>query len=462
MSIELPKERSAFLWGPRKVGKTTWLLENYPDAQYVDLRKTDTLASYASRPALLRERWQAGLTIIDEIQKAPRLLDEVHWLIENRGAQFILTGSSARKLRRGDANLLGGRAWRYELGPLSWMEVDDFELEDVFVRGLVAPHFTSPDPKMDLRAYVADYLREEIIEEARVRDAPAFSEFLRVAGITNGELLNYTNVARDTGVSAKVIRTYYEILEDTLLGFRLRPWTRSESRRLTTTDRFYLFDFGVANHLARRRPAPGTPEFGRSFEHYILTELLAYKRYRALDMDIRYWRSASGIEVDFVLGDMDVVVEAKATRNVVRGHLRGLRTMVAEHKLERVFVVSLDPERRVLDDGIVILPWRDFVRSLWKNEIYQARTRELERQNRFLGLRTRFLASFSSLIETLERICLTLNGVPLFDSMASGLAPSFSILCAECPNPHPTLREGFGIPGRTCPTDSLHDPCGIT
>jgi uncharacterized protein len=226
LAIDLPPKRSAFLWGPRKAGKTFWLRQTYPQHVRIDLLQTDVFGEYAARPALLRERYQdhQEMVVIDEVQMVPELLNEVHWLIENRGLSFLMTGSSARKVRRRHANLLGGRAWRYTMHPLTLLETEGFNLEAVMVSGLLPPHFLSPDPIRDLRSYVADYLKEEIAAEAAVQSIPAFAEFLRVAALTNGELLNYTNVAREAGVSAKVVRGYFQILEDTLLGFRVTPW----------------------------------------------------------------------------------------------------------------------------------------------------------------------------------------------------------------------------------------------
>ena len=294
--IELPPKRSAFLCGPRKTGKTFWLRQTYP--QHVrDLLQTDIFGEYAARPALLRERYQdhRGMVIVDEIQMVPELLNEVHWLIENRGLSFLLTGSSARKLRRRHANLLGGRAWRHTMHPLTLLETEGFNLEDGMVSGLLPPHFLSSDPIRDLRSYVADYLKEEIAAEAAVQSIPAFAEFLHVAALTNGELLNYTNVAREAAVSAKLVRSYFQILEDTLLGFRVPPWRKSRTRRMIETEKFYLFDVGVTNYLSRRTPREGTPEFGKAFEHYILMELKAFQAYRNPELDIRYWRTSTGM-----------------------------------------------------------------------------------------------------------------------------------------------------------------------
>ena len=300
---------------------------------------------------------------------APDLLNEVQWLIENSPASFLMTGSSARKLRRGHANLLGGRAWRFAMHPLSWQETEGFDLEQVMVSGLIPPHFLAPDPLPELRAYVGDYLREEIAAEARIRSIPSFSEFLRVAALTSGELLNYTNVARESGVSAKVVRGYFEILEETLLGFRLPPWRRAKDRRLIETEKFYLFDVGVSNYLARRSPCAGTPEFGKSFEHYLLMELMAYRSYVEPELDLCYWRTASGLEVDAIMGDMSVALELKGSTRVHVGDGAGLRALREEHHVKHAIVVCREREPRRLQDGIQVWPWQVFLDRLWSGDL---------------------------------------------------------------------------------------------
>jgi len=368
--LKLPANRSAFLWGPRKVGKSYWIHHALPKATVIDLLKTDVFAEYAGRPALLRERFQDhwGLIVLDEVQKVPSLLDEVHWLIENKGLSFLLTGSSARKLRRGHANLLGGRAWRRTMVPLSALEVEGFELERVMASGLLPPHYLSPDPQEDLRAYVADYLKEEIAGEARSQNIPAFTEFLRVAAITSSELLNYTNVARESGVSGKVVRSYFDILEDTYLGFRISPWKSSKHRRMILAEKFYLFDVGVANHLARRQARLGSAEFGKSFEHYILMELRAYQAYRQPDLPITFWRTAAGQEVDFILGDKELAIEIKGSARVHDGDLRSLAALKEDGPVRRCVIVCLEDELRRLFRGLEVLPWRLFLQRLWAGE----------------------------------------------------------------------------------------------
>jgi len=250
--------------------------------------------------------------------------------------------------------------------------VEGSDLERVMVSGLLPPHFLSLDPLEDLRAYVSDYLREEIIAEGLVSNLPAFSEFLRVAALTSSELLNYTNVAREVGVSAKVVRGYFEILEDTLLGYRLRPWTRSTRRRLIQTEKFYLFDVGVTNYLTRRTPRIGTPEFGKSFEHYIFMELLAYRAYRTPELDIRYWRTSTGREVDFLLDDRALAIEVKASARVHEAELKSLTALAEDGSVKRRIVVSLETHPREVRDHcglVVILPWRDFLSQLWSGAL---------------------------------------------------------------------------------------------
>lgn len=369
-NLNLPRGKSAFLWGPRKVGKTYWISHSLKNVEIIDLLKTDVLADYISRPALLRERYQnhKGLIVIDEVQKVPSILDEVQWLIENRNLSFLLTGSSARKLRRGHANLLGGRAWRRTMTPLSYMEVTGFDLERIMSSGMLPSHYMSPDPIEDLRSYVADYLKEEILAEALTRNIPAFSEFLRVAAITSSELINYVNIARETGVSHKVIRTYFDILEDTYLGFRIPPWRKSKNRRMITTEKFYLFDVGVANYLARRQPKIGSAEFGKAFEHYILMELKAYQAYRNPEMQISFWRTSTGGEVDFILGDKALALEIKGSARIHEDDIRSMKALLEDGPVKKCCIVGLEKQPRYLTKDVEAIPWQMFLERLWHGE----------------------------------------------------------------------------------------------
>lgn len=370
LDIKLPVGKSAFLWGPRKVGKSYWIRQHYQNAIIIDMLKSEVFAEYASRPQLLRERFQdqSQLIVIDEIQMAPDLLNEVHWLIENKGISFILTGSSARKLRRKHANLLGGRAWRYTMTPLCFKEIDKLDIERIMVTGLLPSHLTSPDPIQDIRSYVADYLKEEIAAEAAVQNIPAFAEFLRIAALTCGEILNYVNIARETGVSAKVVRNYFQILEDTMLGFRLQPWRRATTRRLLETEKFYLFDVGITNYLAQRKPMPNTPEFGKAFEQFILMELMAYKAYRNPELLLHYWRTVSGHEVDFILGDMQIALEIKSSKRVHDGDLTNMKVLQQEQKIARHIIISFEETAKKMGN-IECLPWEIFLQMLWNGDI---------------------------------------------------------------------------------------------
>lgn len=371
LTISLPKNKSAFLWGPRKVGKSYWLNQHYPDDIFIDFLKTNVFADYISKPSLLRERYAdtSQRIIIDEVQMVPDILNEVHWLIENKHISFILSGSSARKLRRHHANLLGGRAWRYTMHPLCYPELKTIDIEKVVITGLLPDHYLSPEPLHELRSYIADYLKVEIAQEAVVQNIPAFAEFLHVAALTNAEILNYTNVARECGVSAKVVRHYFQILEDTLLGFRLPPWKKVLDRRLIETEKFYFFDVGVSNYLARRQPQFRTPEFGKSFEHFVAMELFAYKAYKNPELDITFWRTTSGMEVDFILNDMEVAIEIKASQRVHDSDARALKILQEENKVKKCILVSFESEPKILAKNIHCLPWEIFLTQLWGGEI---------------------------------------------------------------------------------------------
>jgi uncharacterized protein len=306
--------------------------------------------------------------VIDEIQKVPQLLDEVHWLLENRGLQFALSGSSARKVKRGAANLLGGRAARYELHGLTAVEIgDDFNLDRAVKHGYLPRIYLSERPQRLLEAYVADYLKEEVAAEALVRNLPVFSEFLNIAALSDTELVNFSTIARDCGVSSHTIKGYFGILEDTLLGRWLSGYTKRPRRRVIAAPKFYFADVGVVNHLARRGTAlaRGSELYGKAFENWVFHELAAYNAYREAFAHLSYWRLSSGIEVDFVLNDVEIAIEAKATAKVTADHLRGLRNLVQDHpKVRYRIVVCLESKERTTEDGILILPTREFCERL--------------------------------------------------------------------------------------------------
>jgi predicted AAA+ superfamily ATPase len=368
-----------FLWGPRQTGKSSLLHATYPDAAWIDLLRTDDFVRYRTRPALLREELldapRGRIVVIDEIQKVPALLDEVHWLIENRRLRFALCGSSARRVKRGHANLLGGRALRYELLGLVSDEIGSrFDVTRAVNHGYLPRHYLSDRPGALLRAYVDDYLKEEIAAEGLVRNLPAFAGFLSAAALTDGELVNYANIARECGVSGPTVREHFQILVDTLLGRFLPAYTRRPKRRVIQAPKFYFADVGVVNHLARRgRSEPGSELFGKAFENWVHHELQAYRAYRDFGFELSFWRIASGIEVDFVVDDVRVAIEAKSTSRVHDGHLKGLREIAREHpRVKRRIAVSLDPRARRTEDGIEILPARSFAERLWSDALIQS------------------------------------------------------------------------------------------
>jgi predicted AAA+ superfamily ATPase len=376
--LHLPaKPRNTFfLWGPRQTGKSTLLRSLYADAHWIDLLDTDALIRFTQRPALLREE-VAGLdrrqlVVIDEVQKAPGLLDEVHWLIENRGRVFALCGSSARRVRRTHANLLGGRALRFELfGLVSGELAKRFELPRMLNHGYLPRHYLSDEPAPLLRAYVQDYLREEIMAEGLTRSLPAFSNFLTAAALSDGGLLNYATIARDCGVSAHTVRDYFQILVDTLIGRYLPAYLRRPKRRIIQAAKFYFADVAAVNVLARRgRLEPGSELFGRAFENWVFHELSAWAHYGGELHELSHWRLTTGVEVDFIVNHMEYAVEAKASPRVQADQLRGLRELAHDHHtVKRRFVVSLDTRPRRTEDGIEILPYGLFTERLWAGDL---------------------------------------------------------------------------------------------
>jgi predicted AAA+ superfamily ATPase len=351
----------------------------FPQAIRYDLLLSSTYQRLTLRPSLLREELmaaelngasQSDPVIIDEIQKLPMLLDEVHWLIENKKLRFILCGSSARKLRRGHANLLGGRAVRYELHPLVFPEISGFSLIKALNAGLIPRHYDSPHPQRLIQSYVGDYLKEEIVAEALTRNIPAFSRFLEVAALSNGEIVNYTNIARECGVSSPTVKEYFQILEDTLIGSHLPAFQKRKKRRLVTSPKFYFFDLSPVIHLTRREKVqPGSELFGRALEHYVFMEIAAHASYSDLYYPMSYWRTTSGFEVDFVLGDHEIAIEVKASELANESHLKGLRRFREEYRVRRSLLVSLDPTPRKTQDRIDILPWKTFLEELWAGRI---------------------------------------------------------------------------------------------
>lgn len=365
---------AVFLWGPRQTGKTTLLHDQWPRAKYYDLLDTQLATELRLRPALLREEvlgQRPPLVVVDEVQKAPELLEEVHWLLENSATHFVLCGSSARKLRRVAHNLLGGRAVDAYLFPLTSAEIGAVDLHKLLNHGALPTHYLAPDPGPLLRAYVRNYLREEILDESLTRNVPAFARFLEIAAIGHGQQINHTNMARETGVSASTVKSYYQILEDTLLGFRLEPWRKPGRRRLVGTPKFFLFDMGVARqlHPDLREVSEGSDVYGRAFEHFLINEVRACCAYRELDAPLYYWGTHGGDEVDLVVGDLDLALEFKSSTTVRQSDLKGLRALKRERAVKCALLVSRDPRLRRTEDGIELLDWRAFCARLWQGEL---------------------------------------------------------------------------------------------
>ncbi len=360
--------KSHFLFGPRQTGKTFLIHRLFSGIQLYDLLDSSVYLALSRNPGLLEEQLlpENKVVVIDEVQRLPELLNEVHRLIEKRRIRFLLTGSSARKLRRGGVNLLGGRARTRYLHPLTYRELGTrFDLGKAIARGLLPSVYFSDDPQADLDAYTGTYLQQEIVAEGATRNVPAFSRFLHVAALCNATVVNYTNVSNDAQVPRTTVYEYFEILKDTLLLHEVPAWRHSQKRKPLTSSKYYFFDVGVASALQGRLVKPGTPEFGLAFETWILHELLSYRDYLSGE-PVNYWRSNSGFEVDFILGD-HTALEIKAKKTVTIQDLKSLNALAEEKNLKHFLCVSLEDRARQV--GVVrILPYRLFLDALWDRE----------------------------------------------------------------------------------------------
>ena len=372
--IESKLDEGMFLFGARQTGKSTLLKERFKSAIYYDLLNPDVRKAFKRNPNSLKEALQdkpAGtLVIVDEIQKVPELLDVVHSLMVDNGLWFILSGSSSRKLKRSGANTLGGRAIPETLYPLVWPEVTDFQIDRAVQNGMIPRHYMVENATKRLSGYVKVYLDEEIREEGEVRELDAFERFMEVAAISDGEILNYTNIASDCGVSAKTVKAYFQILYDTLIGYEIPAYRHEIKRKIIQSPKFYYFDVGLANYLMGRHSLiRGTDDYGHAFEHYVMQEIIAYKGYNdKLDI-ISYWHTYDKKEVDAVIGDAKVAIEIKSTEHVENKHKKGLKAFKEEHPDCRLILVSLDPITRNsgYEELIYVL---DFLKMLWNGEIF--------------------------------------------------------------------------------------------
>lgn len=380
LKIEDIQTDSVFLWGARQTGKSTLLVNLFPEATYIDLLQLDTYERLRRNPSILREdlsdKQPGDIVIIDEVQKLPELLNEVQWLIVRKDIHFILSGSSARKLKRCGANLLGGRALRCRLLPLVSAEIPDFDLIKACNNGMLPRHYLIANATKRLQAYVGGYLQQEIMAEALTRNLSSFTRFLEVAALSDGEMINYNNIATDCGVSAVTIKEYFSILEETLIGFTLPAYTKVKQRRVIKAPKFYLFDVGVANYLTHKTNLlPGSVDFDHAFEHLIIQELTAYIEYKQKHVVLSYWRTASGIEVDAIISDeysSDVLwaIEIKSSEEIQNRHMKGLRSFREEYPNAKLAIVGLDKISRTTDDNIKILYAMDFLKKLWNGDLF--------------------------------------------------------------------------------------------
>ena len=374
LKLEEAKTDSLFLWGSRQTGKSTLLKMLFLDAHVYDLLKSDVRMALQLRPSQLREECEllddGELIIIDEVQKVPALLDEVHWLIENKKQRFILSGSSARKLRRNGANLLGGRALRQTLFPLVSDEIPEFDLNRALNHGMLPRHYLMENPTMRVQAYIGDYLQQEIVEEAIVRRLDAFTRFLQVAALSNSEIVNYTNIAQDCGVSSKTVKEYFSILEETMLGFFLPSYTKVVKRRVIQSPKFYYFDVAIPNHLLHRIPLqPGTDVYGHALEHLVIQELRAFMSYRQPLKSLTYWHTLDNkYEVDAVLGDAEVAIEVKSSKNIGSHDTKGLKAFSEEYPEANLYLLSLEDRPRKFN-GVEVWPVEQFFKRLWDGKI---------------------------------------------------------------------------------------------
>jgi len=364
-------KKSFFLFGPRATGKTTLIRQQLAkSATIIDLLDSRQFLRLSSAPHELESLIAAApseIIVIDEIQRIPELLNEIHRLIETQNLTFLLTGSSARKLRRGKANLLAGRVWDARMFPLIYREIPDFNLSRYLQYGGLPTVYLSEYPEEELGAYVNTYLKEEIMAEGLIRRLPPFSRFLKTIALANGEMINFTKLANDCQVPPSTVTEYVGLLEDTLIGSLLPAWIESKKRKAIKTGKFYFFDPGITHMLAGTETLDRNSNlYGKSFEQFIWMELRAYLSYRRKTLPLTYWRSKSGHEVDFLIGTK-TAIEVKASKKISRNDFKGLEYLKEEGIFQNFILVSQDPVS-TLTDNILTIPWQKFLTDLWKDK----------------------------------------------------------------------------------------------
>lgn len=368
--VSLLDQKSFFLFGPRGVGKS-WLIRQQLASRALVINLLDSQLFYrlSAKPWLFIEMLDshpdAKVVVVDEIQRVPELLNEVHRMIEERGIRFLLTASSARKLKQQHTHLLAGRAWEARLFPWVSHEIPNFQWRRVLTFVGLPAVYNSSSPQEDLHAYVHTYLKEEIQIEARIRNLPSFMRFLNAAALTSGQIINFTRVASDVELPVSTVRAYYQLLEDTFVGFMLPVYGSGHVRKAIATAKFYLFDVGVRNALCQAWPEPNTQDFGVAMEHWLVHEIRAYLAYRRRRDALMYWRTQNGFEVDVVVGDV-LAVEIKASDKVSNRDLKGLRALRDEGRHQHYVLVSQDPLAR-MEDGVLMLPVDQFLEKLWSD-----------------------------------------------------------------------------------------------
>jgi predicted AAA+ superfamily ATPase len=370
LETPLKLNKSFFLFGPRGTGKTAWVKENFPESIYLDLLETDLYLDLLSQPSRLEsfipknfENW----VILDEVQRIPDLLNEVHRLIESKKIKFVLTGSSARSLRKKGVNLLAGRALTFSMYPLTSMELkNSFNLTESLEFGHLPAVFSEPDPKLYLAAYIKTYLREEVLQEGLTRNLGNFSRFLEVSSFSQGSLVNMSEIAREVGINRKVVESYFSILEDLLLAFYLPIFTKRSKRRLVSHPKFYFFDVGIFKAIRPKGPLDLPSEIqGVVLETLVIQEIRAVTDYFNLGYECFYWRTQSQLEVDLILyGEKGILAfEIKLSETLKNADLKGLKAFSEDYPEAKLYFLNLG-KRREYHENIEVIPVTEFLQNL--------------------------------------------------------------------------------------------------
>lgn len=371
--LQTLRRKSVLLLGPRQTGKSTLIAHEVKADRVYNLLLADVFRKLSNQPELIRKelKGKEKLIVIDEIQKLPVLMDEVHAMIEQYKLKFLLTGSSARKLKRTHTSLMAGRAKPMYLMPLTSSEIgiSKLNIQKVLTFGSLPPVYLADDPWDELKTYAGTYLMEEIKAEALARKVEQFSRFFHTAALWNGELINFDSVANDAQVPPRTIREYYEILKDTLIIYELIPLQKQGKRKAISTSKFYFFDIGVANSLTGQKLiAKDTHQYGKAFEHFIFLELKAYINYFRSDASLHFWRTYQGNEVDFII-NQEISIEVKATHRAHERHTKGLSAISQEFKMKRKILISKDESYQKIND-VEVYPYQEFLDLLWSGDIF--------------------------------------------------------------------------------------------